>query len=157
MKDTKAVGDITTARVAAALLEAGYVVLLPWGDNQRYDLVIERDGHFERVQCKTGRIKNGVMLFETRSNYFHRGRGHKGYRGEVEYFGVYCAILNRCFLVPIDVAGSGGGYLRVEPQRLRSARIARWADEFEIGSFRGSSMAELRPVKSGDVGSTPTL
>jgi hypothetical protein len=33
----------------------GYSVLLPFGVNQRYDLVLDLDGRFVRAQCKTGR------------------------------------------------------------------------------------------------------
>jgi hypothetical protein len=41
-------------------LQLGYVVLTVYGGNQRYDLVIEdADGHFWRIQCKTGRIDEG--------------------------------------------------------------------------------------------------
>jgi hypothetical protein len=50
---TKRTGDLTEAQVMTALLGAGYNVLVPWGDNQRYDLVMEKAGRFHRVQCKT--------------------------------------------------------------------------------------------------------
>ena len=48
-------------------------MLIPFGDNQRYDLVVEREGNFVRVQCKTGRVrKEGQILFNTCSSYVHR-------------------------------------------------------------------------------------
>jgi PD-(D/E)XK endonuclease len=53
MVDTKAAGDITEAVVLAEFLRAGFPVLLPFGDNRRYDLVVEAGGRFLRVQCKT--------------------------------------------------------------------------------------------------------
>ncbi len=54
--NTKQIGEITEACILAILLKAGYVVLTPFGDNQRYDLVIERDGVFQRVQCKSSSV-----------------------------------------------------------------------------------------------------
>lgn len=50
---TKQIGDISEAMVAAVLLRSGRVILKPIGDNQRYDLVIDNNGKFLRVQCKT--------------------------------------------------------------------------------------------------------
>jgi hypothetical protein len=54
--------------VVAALVAVGKHVLLPFGDNLRYDLAYEEeDGSFVRVQCKTGRLVDGVILFPTSS------------------------------------------------------------------------------------------
>ena len=46
--------------MAAALIEAGYAVSKPFGENQRYDLVIDDGETLARVQVKTGRLRNGV-------------------------------------------------------------------------------------------------
>ena len=39
MTDTKTAGEITEAVVLAEFLKAGFPVLVPFGDNLRYDLV----------------------------------------------------------------------------------------------------------------------
>jgi hypothetical protein len=39
----------------AALLRRGKKVLMPFSDNCRYDIVVEENGSFTRIQCKTGR------------------------------------------------------------------------------------------------------
>jgi len=47
----KTIGDCSQAYIMAKLLEIGYSVLTPFGDNQRYDLVIEdAEGQLWRVQ-----------------------------------------------------------------------------------------------------------
>jgi hypothetical protein len=53
MVNTKAIGEVSEAVILAEFLKAGFPVLLPFGDNQRYDMVIEVSGRFLRVQCKT--------------------------------------------------------------------------------------------------------
>ena len=54
-QNNKTKGERSEAIIIAKLLEVGYGVLTPFGDNRRYDLVIEdADGKFWRVQCKTG-------------------------------------------------------------------------------------------------------
>ena len=40
--------------------------MLPLGDSQRYDLVIEKNGRFQRIQVKTITEKNGVIQVDAR-------------------------------------------------------------------------------------------
>jgi hypothetical protein len=51
--DKKQMGTVGVLRVAHIYQMHGYNVLLPFGDCQKYDLVIEKDNRFERVQVKT--------------------------------------------------------------------------------------------------------
>ena len=43
---TKEMGERTEGIIFGAFLRAGEVVLRPFGDNQRYDLVLDRAGYF---------------------------------------------------------------------------------------------------------------
>lgn len=54
MKHPKDVGDRTQLAVMLALREIGHAVLVPLGENTRYDLVIENGNTFARVRCKSG-------------------------------------------------------------------------------------------------------
>jgi len=55
-QNPKSIGERSQAHIIARFLDVGYNILIPYGDNTRYDLVIEdADGNFYRVQCKTGR------------------------------------------------------------------------------------------------------
>lgn len=117
----------------AALLKTGRTVLLPIGENQRYDLVIDTDAGFQRVQCKTGRLKNGAVVFDTSSNSAHRGTGRKSYRGEVEFFGVHCPELDAVYLVPVEEVGAVGGQLRVEPAKNGQKSGVKLAEKYVVG------------------------
>ena len=130
--NSKTVGERTEGIVLAELLKAGYVVLLPFGDNQRYDLVIEVEGQFKRIQCKTARLAQGVLRFKTCSSYAHRGRGQRGYRGEADLFGVYAPAIKKVYLVPVDAVGESEATLRLEPAKNGQARGVRMAQDFEI-------------------------
>lgn len=134
----KATGDSSEAMVIARLVQAGKVVLLPFGENQRYDLVIDEGDHFVRVQCKTGRLKSGAIKFPTCSSTYHHP-GNQGmvfyqhtYVGQIDAFGVYCPETDRAYLVPIDGLGTRMAYLRVLPSRNNQVKGVRWAHDFEI-------------------------
>ncbi len=67
-RDTNSIGDISEAAIITRFLQLGYVVLTPYGGNQRYDLVIEdADGQFWHVQCKTAWVEDSgaVIHFDT--------------------------------------------------------------------------------------------
>ena len=53
------VGTRTEGAIIGRLCRLGYPVLLAFGVNQRFDLVLDMDGRFLRAQCKTGRLRNG--------------------------------------------------------------------------------------------------
>jgi len=130
MINPKTIGERSEGMVLAALLRAGKVVLQPFGDNQRYDLVIEDDRKFVRVQCKTGRIKGGAVLFDTCSSQAHRGRGKKDYRGQADVFGVYCPERDEVYLVPVDDVGRTSATLRLEPPKNGQTKGVRLAVEY---------------------------
>lgn len=74
-------GAYSEAAVTAALLRAGFNVLIPHLVS-RYDIVIEGKDGFYRVQCKTAQLAGDSLKFSTKS----KGRR---YEGEIDYFGVY--------------------------------------------------------------------
>jgi hypothetical protein len=71
MEHPKAIGDRSTLAVMTALESEGFKVLLPFGENVRYDLVVDDRGRLSRVQCKTGRLRSGAVRFNTCSFYGH--------------------------------------------------------------------------------------
>lgn len=134
----KRVGDISQAKVMAALMAAGKSILLPFGENTRYDLVIDEGDRFVRLQCKTGRLgARGVIKFSTASTYDHHarrnGRERRGYRGEADLFAVYCPENDRVYVIPVASSPSTQGSLRVTPPANGQLRSIRWAEEFELG------------------------
>lgn len=138
--NNKTIGELSEAIIMAKLLEAGYGVLTPFGDNRRYDLVIEdADGNFYRVQCKTGRVsKDGAYIeFRTASSYYHTkagktSHGKKDYRGEIDYFAVYCPAMKNAYLIPIDHVGISSANLRLRPTTNKQEKNVRWAKDYEI-------------------------
>jgi hypothetical protein len=71
MEHPKDVGDRTTLAVMLALRERGYAISVPFGENTRYDLVIDDGARLFRIQCKTGRLRKGAITFRTASSYYH--------------------------------------------------------------------------------------
>lgn len=142
MKTTNEIGCLTVAKVLAGLLECGRHVLLPFGNVGRYDMVIDnRDGSFSRVECKTGRLRNGTVLFKTESTggYNYTGQA-KAYGDDADLFGVWCPETGKVYLMPVAVAGKGSCSLRVtDPKWPSNGSKIRWARDFEVNEGSSSS------------------
>ena len=131
--NSKSVGERSEGIILAKFLQRGWTVLMPFGDNQRYDLVIDRGNGFERVQVKTGKILNGAVDFKTHSTSYHRKNGGaKSYRGEIELFAIYCPDNQKSYLISIDLVGYMGASLRIEEPKNKQVKLIRWAKDFEI-------------------------
>jgi hypothetical protein len=158
----KDVGDETQAMVLARLVQAGHQVLMPFGENVRYDLVIDEGDTFLRVQCKTGRLRNGVINFNTCSFTYHHpnNRGTRPYRhhyrGQADVFGIYCPETNGVYLVPVDSVGMNGGSLRVQPTKNHQVKKVRWARDFELQPAGLAHLVEQLICNEQAVGSIPT-
>jgi PD-(D/E)XK endonuclease len=108
-----------------ALQQAGYACFMPFGGNTRCDLVIESAGRLVRVQCKSGRLRAGAVLFAVCSCYGHQRNPEttrRDYLGQIDFFAVYCPDTAGAFLVPIaDVPTRSCASLRVHPRGTTSA------------------------------------
>ena len=152
MEHPKDVGDKTTLAVMAALLQAGYAISVPFGENTRYDLVIDDGVRLARVQCKTGRLRAGAVTFNTASTYLHHphpGVSRRAYRGEIEFFGVYCAATGRVYLVPIDhVHTRTSAMLRTEPAQNGQKKRVRLASNYQIGTVEVAPLSVRRAPRA---------
>jgi hypothetical protein len=131
----KDVGDRTTLAVMLALKMSGLTVLVPFGENTRYDLVVERSGEFARVQCKTGRLRGGVVMFKASSSYAHHPRPRpaaRGYHGEIDYFGVHCPDTGGVYLIPVADVPETDARLRVDPALNGQKNRTRAAADYEF-------------------------
>jgi PD-(D/E)XK endonuclease len=127
------VGQRTEAAILSELVRRGYSVLLPFGTNQRYDVVLDLGGRFVRGQCKTGRLRGGSIEFSPRSTRANRsGVFSRSYHGEVEIFLVHCPKLNRIYAVPVDETPKSYMALRLKPARNGQARRTHPAENYEL-------------------------
>lgn len=69
------IGLITEYKCITYLLEQGWNVLVPQGNYTKYDLVIEKNNHFYRIQCK--HAISDEESFRVRTWYAIRGSAKK--------------------------------------------------------------------------------
>jgi hypothetical protein len=158
-RDTKSVGDLSEVIVLYAFVTMGYQVSVPWGENHRYDLIVEMDETLRRVQVKTGRLRMGSILFNAYSSHAHRNGRPRSYKGDADYFGVYCPDVRRVFLVPVADVTETVGCLRWERARNSQSRKIRWADRYVLPVEPVQlvvGLEVLERVSSANVGGPPS-
>jgi len=98
-------------------------------------VIEDTDGQFWRVQCKTGWIDEGGTLirFNTaNANVTGKNRQSRHYRGQCDYFAVFCEELNKVYLAPVDQVGISRANLRIGPSKNNQEKHVRWAREYEL-------------------------
>jgi PD-(D/E)XK endonuclease len=139
MEHPKDIGDRSVLAAILALRLAGYAVLVPFGENTRYDAVIDDGDRLARVQVKTGRLRGGAIRFAACSAYGHHRNpqaSRRSYRGQVDYFVVYCPDTGGVYLIPIGaVPVNVQGALRVQAPRNNQRKRIRLASDYEIASI----------------------
>jgi PD-(D/E)XK endonuclease len=128
------VGQRSEAAIFAELVKRGHRVLVPYGVNHRYDLVIDTGDRFLRAQCKTGRLRDGVVRFNTvsvRVNTRHTFVTPYD-ADQIDLFLIYCPETDRVYALDVGEAASSHGALRVDPAANGQAKRIRWAADYEL-------------------------
>lgn len=118
----------------AGLIKDGYTVYIPFGGHHRADFIIDNDMALIKAQCKTGRIRDGVLIFDTVSRdkkWSTREVESRGYRDEVDVFLVYCPEVDKIWSVPVAVVPEGKGHLRIEPTKNHQTVGVKFAADYE--------------------------
>ena len=129
MVSPKKIGEKSEGQVLAAFLRADKQVLTPFGDSARYDLVVDEDGDFIRVQAKTGKVKDGAIVFKTCSVDWY-GKTRRSYRGEADVFAVYVQESDDLYIVPVDGLPVTEARLRLAATKNGQTKGVRMANPF---------------------------
>lgn len=118
--NSKAIGNIGEAKALLEFLKFNIPVSIPWGDNQRYDMIAEFNGKLNKIQIKVCNCEeNGSIICTCRSSYNHTtNKRLRKYENDVDYFVFYNQPRDIIALVPINEIGNKATiHLRVVPSR----------------------------------------
>ena len=129
---SKQKGNLTELQCLTAFYEQGCHVSLPYGENSRYDMIVDVNGKLIRVQVKTSSLKGeGAIVFSCRSSHVN-STGVKNIRysaQEIDYFATFWE--GQCYLVPISEC-STEKTLRFIPPRSGQLKGISFASEYTI-------------------------
>lgn len=131
--NTKAIGNIGEAKTLSKFIELNIPVYLPFGDNEKVDMLAFFNGKYNRIQVKTaiGNNKNGSVTFDLTSSTSHRKNGikHVYDESEIDYFACYSVFYDVVCLIPINIAPNKGITIRYANFGRQKKRI-NFSDDF---------------------------
>ena len=134
--DSKTKGERSEAKVLARLVELGYTVLTPFGENCSYDFIVDDGKVLSRVQVKTGRLREGkVIAGLSRTRFNAGGSKREGYpEGSIDAFVIYCHENESAFWVDPEDTGETQIHLRIEPpvDTHLTNKAINWADDYRL-------------------------
>jgi hypothetical protein len=135
MASLKTKGDLAELKVAADLVERGYRIAIPFGEDNDFDLIICRDDGLERVLVKYARSDGKVIPVRCRSHSLTNGRVRqtKHYTAAtIDWLAVYDATTRRCFYIPAAELGTGKNtlHLRLTEAKNCQRRGIRFAEKY---------------------------
>jgi hypothetical protein len=132
-------GAIAEGAISVAAIELGCVVLRPFPEGRRHDLVIDNGSRLLRVQCKWGRLKGSVIpvtLATCRHTPLDGYVRTKYTPEDIDGVAVYCHDLKRCYYLPIEaVAGRSAIHLRIGPAANNQEAAINFAADYPFGAI----------------------
>ena len=138
-------GNLTELQCLTAFYAEGCHVSLPYGENSRYDMVVDVDGQLIRVQVKTSSLKGEegeAIMFSCRSSHVN-STGVKNIRytdKEIDYFATFWN--GQCYLIPISEC-STEKTLRFVPPKSGQLKGISFASDYslqkQLEKIRGGS------------------
>lgn len=127
-------GNLTELQCLAAFVEQGCTVSIPYGDNSRYDFIVDIDRRLYKIQVKTSSLKkdtDNAIVFSCRSTHVNCS-GVKNVRyneNEIDFFATYWE--NQCYLIPIKES-SVEKTLRFAPPKNGQVKGISFAKDYTI-------------------------
>lgn len=130
MSITKQKGEIAEAFVTYLLKQHGFNVLIPWGEDNKYDLVSEKNGIFKRIQVKYSTPKNGTVEVRIRScnNYNIIHYSPK----DIDIIAVYSSNQRKVYFIPLKgIKNRSICKLRLVPTKNKQKKYVVMASNYE--------------------------
>jgi len=142
-------GEYTEAVVLTELKARDIPVSIPFGDNERYDLVVNTsNGRHLRAQVKTGWITDGVVQFKGQSQHTNaEGNTYKPYTDGIDCFLVYAHEIEQLFLVWEQEVGKNMSIRISAPDQRHDS--TNWAEEYRFDEQWPPKTPSVRSVSSG--------
>lgn len=134
MANSKTIGNIGEVKTLSKFVELGFPTFIPFGDNEKCDLISEFNGKLNKIQVKTSeKSKNGIMVFNLVSSTINKKHvvKHIYSKEEIDYFVLYNVERDKLFLLNIEeVLGLETISIRYLPPRNKQTIGIRMEEDY---------------------------
>lgn len=122
---SKIKGDSNEIKCILAFIQLGWKVSIPYGEDSRYDLIVDRGNDLIRVQCKSCTLKDNKLTMWCMSN------NKKYQESDLDYFAT--TYKNKCYLIPFKSQKCMS--FRLVPPKSNQKKFIRFAQDYFIGNI----------------------
>lgn len=145
MNYTQSIGCYVELECISAFIKLGYTCCIPYGNDAKYDFIVDVDGKFIRIQCKSPmlikdeNIVTSLLLSLRCSTTNTKGTVTHGYTKEqIDYFATYYN--NNIYIIPITEIGNSSFTLRlIEPKNYGGNNAIHMANDYKLENFFNGS------------------
>lgn len=138
MNNSKTKGNLGEIKAAEEFIRWGCTVSFPFGDNARYDLIVDINNKLYRVQIKyTSQVtENGSYKAVCVSSTNHTtNKKLSDYKLDVDLMVFYIAELDKCLIIPIDQIDTTAICFRTENPKNNQVKKIRLLEEYTFDKF----------------------
>lgn len=127
--ENKIKGNIGESAILFEFVKRQIPVAIPYGDNERYDLIAEFDGKLNKIQVKYcgDETPNDGVVCPCASSYNHTStkKEWEDYKGEIDYFCFWIATDEIALIVPMSEIGDRKSitFKRTPPKNGQKTRM----------------------------------
>jgi hypothetical protein len=138
MIDTKIKGNVTEMESMLAFMKLGYNVSIPFGEDSRYDFVVDINDKLYKIQCKTcSEIvdeNNQILAIKFKTVRQSGSKATNWTRtkyeeNEIDYFAT--SYQGKCYLVPLKEC-SNEKILRIVPPKNGQIKGISFLEKYEL-------------------------
>lgn len=136
--NSKTKGNITELSCILEFVKRGYQVSIPYGENAKYDFVVDINNKFYRFQSKTCRFTDG----RTCSVRFNKKAIKRGVdktkidnytKDDIDYF---CTFYNGiCYIVDVNTESKNQFAIRIGNSKHNQTKGINFAEDYTIDKF----------------------
>ena len=132
---TKEYGNIGEAVALQEFVKRGIPVYLPFGENERADMIADFGGKLNKIQVKTSvGAEGGVIKFDLTACFSNKNVNyrHKYTSDEIDYFFCYNIKRDKSFLIKVPSEPISTIYIRYELPKNGQTKNIKFEKDYEF-------------------------
>ena len=135
-RNTKEVGNLTELQCITGLYELGCDISIPFGNSQKYDLIMDYRGKLYKVQVKHAQDQFSESGVLTHFTFKTRWQGHNanGYtqtsytKDDIDFFATYHK--GKIYLIPVEECSGATKTIRYVPPKSGQRKGINFAQDY---------------------------
>lgn len=129
--NTKQKGDITELECITYLYKLGFDISIPYGENSRYDFIVDNGKDLLKIQCKTCQVFKDKIKIPCRSMRSNnkRNRVIAYNKDEIDYFATFYN--GKCYMISVEEAGYEKTF-RFNPTKNNQSENIYYLQDYEV-------------------------